>query len=134
MKTLIAVVAIALLVPAAAAVADIPDQSRPDVGVVSSEKPSGSHLPAIGTDVAASDQQSPVQQSGALGTDVAASDQQSPVQRSAGAVAPTPAAETSGFEWADAAIGAAAAIALAGMAGMAATALRRRRRASAVAG
>lgn len=113
MKTLIAVVAVALLVPAAAAVADSPDRT-------------GSHLPAIGTDVAASDQQSPVQGSGALGTDVAAGDQQSPVQHS-----PT---ATSGFEWDDAAVGAAVAITLAAMAGVAATALRRRRRASAVAG
>jgi len=127
MKLLIAAMALALVVPGAA-VADIPDQSRPDVGVELDTR-------ALGTDVAASDQQSPVQQrSGALGTDVAANDQQAPVRQSAGVVAPPSRAASSGFEWDDAAVGAAAAIALAAMAGVAATALRRRRRTSAVAG
>jgi hypothetical protein len=117
MKILVAAIAIALLVPAGA-IADIPDQSRPDIGP---SRPVGMPPHLSGSHPSA------------LGTDVAASDQQSPVQRPAGAVAPSPAADASGFEWDDAAVGAAAAITLVAMTGVAGTALRRRRRASALA-
>jgi hypothetical protein len=117
-KILVAAMAVALMVPAGA-IADIPDQSRPDIGP---SRPVGvpSHLSGP--------------HPSSLGTDVAASDQQSPVQRPTGAVAPSPAADASGFEWDDAGVGAAAAITLVAMTGVAATALRRRRRASALAG
>jgi hypothetical protein len=58
----------------------------------------------------------------AIGTDVAAPDQQSPVSDGA----PAPASSGSEFDWSDAGLGAGAAICLAAAAAAGATALRRR--------
>lgn len=64
----------------------------------------------------------PAERLPAIGTDVAAPDQQSPMSDSA----PAPASSGSGFDWSDAGLGAGAAICLAAAAAAGATALRRR--------
>ena len=83
-----------------------------------------SHLPALGTDVAAADQQAsaPAAPVSAKGTDVAAPDQQ------ASKPAPAPESQPAGddFDWADAGVGALAGTALAAFAIAGAVGLRRR--------
>jgi hypothetical protein len=85
-KAIIAVLAVVLAIPAAAVART--DAAQPV---------------AVGTDVAAPDQQNPIVAPGhltAIGTDVAAPDQQAPA-----APAPAPHAD-SGFDWSDAGLGA----------------------------
>jgi hypothetical protein len=103
MKSVLTVLAVLLLVPAAAS-------AMPIDGPVTSG--SLGAPPARGTNVAAPDQQSPkpyVVPSEAYGTNVAAPDQQSPT------FAPAPvhvAAPAPGFDWGTAAIGAATSLLL----------------------
>lgn len=104
MKAVIAVLAVVLAIPASAV----------------------AHTDAIGTDVAAPDQQNPIVAPGHLtarGTDVAAPDQQAPTV----APAPSPVAHAdSGFDLSDAGIGALTAV-LIGSASLGAAAFVRRR-------
>jgi hypothetical protein len=90
-KAVIAVLAVVLAIPAGALARTDPGQPI-----------------ALGTDVAAPDQQSPITlppRVPAVGTDVAAPDQQAPVV--AAAPAPSPVAHAdSGFDWSDAGMGA----------------------------
>jgi hypothetical protein len=103
-KAVIAVLAVVLAIPASAL----------------------AHTDALGTDVAAPDQQSPIvspQHLTARGTDVAAPDQQAPTVVSA----PLPVAHAdSGFDWSDAGVGAVTAV-LIGSAALGAAVFVRRR-------
>lgn len=103
MKTVIAVLAVVLALPAGALARTDPGQPK-----------------ALGTDVAAPDQQSPIELPRYLatrGTDVAAPDQQAPKV--------VPAAD-SGFDWSDAGVGALTAV-LVGSASLGAVLFVRRR-------
>ena len=109
MKRLIAVVALAIFAFPSGAVAmriDAPRQDSPPAPRVAP------HLPALGTDVAAPDQQSPVVSS-----------------------APVPVAGGSEFDWGDAGIGAGGALAVLALSlGSVVTLRRRVRRTAAIAG
>jgi hypothetical protein len=128
MKVIIAVLAVALVLPASAL-------AMPTSSV--EQDPPGSNVTAIGTDVAAPDQQSPATGAShlpAIGTDAAAADQQAP------SFAPPPVrvvpveAPDSGFDATDAGMGAAGAAILMCVALGGAMTIRRRRQPAAVAG
>lgn len=130
MKVIIAVLAVALVLPAGAfampASGLTQDQRAPDQQVPFS---AGPRVQAIGTDVAAPDQQSPASGASrlpAVGTDVAASDQQAPRSATHVTVAAVQAPDA-GFNAADAAMGAAGAALLMTIALGGAVMVRRRR-------
>jgi hypothetical protein len=127
MKVIIAVLAVALVLPASAL-------AMPTSSV--EQDPPGSNVTAIGTDVAAPDQQSPATGAShlpAIGTDAAAADQQAPSFAPRVTVVPVEAPD-SGFDAADAGMGAAGAAILMCVALGGAMTIRRRRQPSAVAG
>ena len=110
MKTVIAVLAVVLAIPASALAGTEPGQPK-----------------ALGTDVAAADQQNPAPPPRVIakGTDVAARDQQSPVVAAAPSPSPSAHAE-SGFDLSDAGVGALTAV-LVGSAAVGAAVFVRRR-------
>ena len=127
MKVIIAVLAVAFVLPAGAL-------AMPTSGV--EQNPPGARPLAFGTDVAAADQQSPVTGASrlpAIGTDVAAADQQAPSSAPRVTVVPVEAPD-SGFEAGDAGMGAAGAAILMCIALGGAMTIRRRRQTAAVAG
>jgi hypothetical protein len=124
MKVIIAVLAVALVLPAGAL-------AMPTSSV--EQNPSGSQMTANGTDVAAPDQQSPVTGAShlpAIGTDTAASDQQAPSSAPRVTVVAVD-GPGAGFDAADAGIGAAGAALLMCVALGGAVMVRRRRAPSA---